>query len=632
MGELFDAATHPLYSVMAFTCALFVAIVGHASIRNLKIKAKHHIMMFLWVFLFCIQDGIWGLYASHIINDAQGLYNVSYIFHIFAICSCGVWTAYFIYRIKNRLKEFDVHMPLRLTAIALIVIVQLGMLIANTTTEFMFYVDEHGEYVTTDYRAIMFYIQLAVYVFIVLETSIRAIFDKRNRKNWMTISLVSLAPIVSGIFQMIYPNAPYDSIGFTLGCLLIHSFLSVEYEQQVIELESLRRALNQALDDANAANNAKTAFLFSMSHDIRTPMNAITGYASLAKKYIGNTEQVKGYLDKIDVSGTRLLALINQVLEMSRVESGKVVLLEVPTSIKEKNEVIDVIFSEQARSAGIELLIESKNIVHDYVLTDGDRLDQIINNVISNAIKYTKEGGTVKYSVEERACDTDGYGMYVFTVADTGIGMSKEFIPKMFETFSRAENSTVSRIQGTGLGMPIVKKLVELMKGSIDIESKLGEGTTFTISIPMKITSEPKSSDEKTEKLADISLAGMRVLLVEDNEMNREIAGEILTDYDVEVEFAEDGDIAVEMVQNAKPGWYNLILMDIQLPRMDGYTATKMIRAIDDRRLASIPIIAMTANAFEEDRQNAIKAGMNGHLGKPIDVEKLVDTLMEYIK
>lgn len=170
------------------------------------------------------------------------------------------------------------------------------------------------------------------------------------------------------------------------------------------------------------------------------------------------------------------------------------------------------------------------------------------------------------------------------------------------------------------------------MKGSIDVESKLGEGTTFTISIPMKITSEPKSSDEKTEKLADISLAGMRVLLVEDNEMNREIAGEILTDYDVEVEFAEDGDIAVEMVQNAKPGWYNLILMDIQLPRMDGYTATKMIRAIDDKRLASIPIIAMTANAFEEDRQNAIKAGMNGHLGKPIDVEKLVDTLMEYIK
>lgn len=632
MGELFDAATHPLYSVMAFTCALFVAIVGHASIRNLKIKAKHHIMMFLWVFFFCVQDGIWGLYASHIINDAQGLYNVSYIFHIFAICSCGVWTAYFIYRIKNRLKEFDVHMPLRLTAIALIVIVQLGMLIANSTTEFMFYVDEHGEYVTTDYRAIMFYIQLAVYVFIVLETFIRAIFDKRNRKNWMTISLVSLAPIVSGIFQMIYPNAPYDSMGFTLGCLLIHSFLSVEYEQQVIELESLRRALNQALDDANAANNAKTAFLFSMSHDIRTPMNAITGYASLAKKYIGNTEQVKGYLDKIDVSGTRLLALINQVLEMSRVESGKVVLLEVPTSIKEKNEVIDVIFSEQARSAGIELLIESKNIVHDYVLTDGDRLDQIINNVISNAIKYTKEGGTVKYSVEERACDTDGYGMYVFTVADTGIGMSEEFIPKMFETFSRAENSTVSRIQGTGLGMPIVKKLVELMKGSIDVESKLGEGTTFTISIPMKITSEPKSSDEKTEKLADISLAGMRVLLVEDNEMNREIAGEILTDYDVEVEFAEDGDIAVEMVQNANPGWYNLILMDIQLPRMDGYTATKMIRAIDDKRLASIPIIAMTANAFEEDRQNAIKAGMNGHLGKPIDVEKLVDTLMEYIK
>ena len=173
------------------------------------------------------------------------------------------------------------------------------------------------------------------------------------------------------------------------------------------------------------------------------------------------------------------------------------------------------------------------------MLTDGDRLDQIINNVISNAIKYTKEGGTVKYSVEERACDTDGYGMYVFTVADTGIGMSEEFIPKMFETFSRAENSTVSRIQGTGLGMPIVKKLVELMKGSIDIESKLGEGTTFTISIPMKITSEPKSSDEKTEKLADISLAGMRVLLVEDNEMNREIAGEILTDYDVEVEHCQ---------------------------------------------------------------------------------------------
>ena len=395
--------------------------------------------------------------------------------------------------------------------------------------------------------------------------------------------------------------------------------------------ETTKREMD-ALDKAEVASRAKSLFLFNMSHDIRTPMNAITGFTTMAKKHLDDKEKIEDYLNKIETAGNQLLALINQVLEMSRIESGKVVLSEQKADVLERAAIARTIYSEQAEANGIKFTVTTKNVQHNRVITDADRMKQITTNIIGNALKYTPEGGSVDYCIEEKDCAKPGYGSYVFTVRDTGIGMSAEFLSHIFDEFSRENTSTVSKIQGTGLGMSIVKQLTDLLGGTIDIQSEKGKGTTISVSVPMKWDTEAEAAAEKDGAGLHVNLDGMKLLLVEDNEMNREIAEEILSENGIIVETAEDGDIAVNMVRNALPGQYDLILMDVQMPRMSGYEATRAIRALEDPEKSSIPIIAMTANAFEEDRQNALAAGMNEHLAKPIDIAKLVNTLVKFMK
>ncbi len=395
--------------------------------------------------------------------------------------------------------------------------------------------------------------------------------------------------------------------------------------------ESTKREMD-ALDKAEIASRAKSSFLFNMSHDIRTPMNAITGFTTMAKKHLDDKEKIEDYLNKIETAGNQLLALINQVLEMSRIESGKIVLSEQKADVLERAAISRTIYSEQAEANGIRFTVTTKNIQHTRVITDADRMKQITTNIIGNALKYTPEGGSIDYCIEEKDCSTPGYGNYVFTVSDTGIGMSPEFLSHIFDEFSRENTSTVSKIQGTGLGMSIVKQLTDLLGGTIDIQSEKGVGTTISVSIPMKWDTETETAAENGGAELQVNLDGMKILLVEDNEMNREIAEEILSENGMIVDTAEDGDIAVEKVRNAIPGQYDLILMDVQMPRMNGYDAARAIRALDDPEKSSLPIIAMTANAFEEDRQNAIAAGMNEHLAKPIDIVKLINTLVKFMK
>ncbi len=395
--------------------------------------------------------------------------------------------------------------------------------------------------------------------------------------------------------------------------------------------ETTKREMD-ALDKAEIASRAKSSFLFNMSHDIRTPMNAITGFTTMAKKHLDDKDKIEDYLNKIETAGNQLLALINQVLEMSRIESGKIVLSEQKADVLERAAIARTIYSEQAETKGIRLTVATKNILHSKVITDADRMKQIITNIIGNALKYTPEGGSIDYCIEETDCAVPGYGNYVFTVRDTGIGMSPEFLNHIFDEFSRENTSTVSKIQGTGLGMSIVKQLTDLLGGTIDVQSEKGRGTTISVMVPMKWDTETETAAEKDSTEFCVNLDGMKILLVEDNEMNREIAEEILSENGIIIETAEDGDVAVDMVRNAAPGQYDLILMDVQMPRMNGYEATKAIRALEDPEKSSIPIIAMTANAFEEDRQNAIAAGMNEHLAKPIDIAKLVNTLVKFTK
>ena len=386
---------------------------------------------------------------------------------------------------------------------------------------------------------------------------------------------------------------------------------------------------------AESANRAKSEFLFNMSHDIRTPMNAITGYTTMAKKHIDSPEYVSECIRKIDISGQQLLTLINQVLEMSRIESGNIVLEEIPTDVIAKTEEIRVIAAPDANARGIKVTAHTGGIVHRNVLVDVSRANQIVMNILGNAVKYTPRGGSIDYYLEELPCEKDGYGLYRMTVSDTGVGMSEEFLGHIYEEFARENTSTVSHVQGVGLGMPIVKKLVELMGGSIEINSKVGEGTTVIVTLPMKWDMDAEKRAKESRKYQEMGFLGKRVLLVEDNEMNLEIAFDILKDEGFIVETAQDGDVAVEMVKNSIESgdseYYDVVLMDIQMPRMSGYEATKAIRQLPDPQGTHLPIIALSANAFEEDRQKSLEAGMDDHVAKPIDIDKLNETLAKYI-
>lgn len=387
------------------------------------------------------------------------------------------------------------------------------------------------------------------------------------------------------------------------------------------------------LEIANASNAAKSAFLFNMSHDIRTPMNAIIGFTELLEKHLDDKELSKGYIKKIQTSNEFLLSLINNVLEMARIESGKTTLDEIYCNAYAFNDSLYSLFDSQMKEKGIKFT-RTTQVEHTEVICDETKLREIFLNILSNALKYTPTGGEVTMRLTEIPSDRPGYAIYQTEIEDTGIGMSAEFLPHLFEEFTRERSSTESRVNGTGLGMPIVKKLVDLMQGTIQVESRVGKGTKFTVTLPHRIA-ESKDADcllEKTKGYETDCFKGKRILLAEDNELNAEIAVTILEEAGFAVDRAADGVICVDMLEKADAGYYDLILMDIQMPNMDGYKATQTIRKIADENKAGIPIIAMTANAFEEDKRNAYKAGMNGHLAKPIKVDELMSALAEVLK
>jgi len=390
--------------------------------------------------------------------------------------------------------------------------------------------------------------------------------------------------------------------------------------------------LSEALEGAEAANKAKTSFLFNMSHDIRTPMNAIMGYTELAEENCEDPSKVSNYLKKIRTSSDQLLNLINDVLDMSRIESGRMELEEEPCSLSEIMESFETIISRDAENKKLALSV-NLDVTDDVVKTDRMKLNRVLLNLASNAIKFTESGGSVDIDLKETGKTEEGTAWYEITVKDTGIGMSKSFLDKVFVPFERERTSTVSGIQGTGLGMPITKSIVERMGGRIEVESEVGKGTVFTVYLPMVVSEVMNNEKDHTDDIDTVvNLSGKRVLLAEDNALNREIAMEILKKEGMIVEAVENGREAVEKIEDNEPGYYDVVLMDIQMPVMDGYEAAREIRKLEDPVKASVPIAAMTANAFEEDRRNALEAGMNGHVAKPVEVSKLKETLGELLR
>ena len=429
--------------------------------------------------------------------------------------------------------------------------------------------------------------------------------------------------------DFIKDNLAAVSIGFASVFLVVMIvFLRLLQKARIAEENAKKSQLQ-----AEQANAAKSTFLFNMSHDIRTPMNALLGYNQLMKKEL-TEEKLLHYQEKIEQSGNLLLSIINNVLDMARIESGKMELDENYARVSKIIKEIYDVFEPEAMKKGVHF-IQEVDVVHEHILCDTTKVEQILLNLISNAVKYTDADGTVRVKIQEIPCNQEGYARIKTEVTDTGIGMSEDYLPRLFDSFTRERNTTAGKVAGTGLGMTIVKELVDMMGGSIEVESKLGKGSKFTVILNHKI------ADEKyyTQKLKEITpetkkeiMHGKHILLAEDNELNAEIAITILNEMGIKVDRVEDGIQCVSKTEQMPADTFDLILMDIQMPNMDGYKATEAIRALSDKKKANIPIIAMTANAFEEDKKEALAKGMNGHIAKPIDVKNIEEVLLSVLR
>ena len=440
-------------------------------------------------------------------------------------------------------------------------------------------------------------------------------FDIVPSNGWIPVSYWLLAIAASYIFSLLVATIYYQ-------------ISSKKHREKQYAAD-----LKKAAELAKSANEAKTRFLFNMSHDIRTPMNAIIGFSVLLEKNLQNEEKAKEYLGKICSSGNLLMTIINQILEIARIESGTIALQLKAEDINAVFHTVNTVFEEDIRKKNLQYSADL-DVYHTFIFCDRVKLQEIMLNIISNAIKYTSDGHAVHVKIYEKDSENPRKARFIFTCEDTGIGMSEEYLPHIFEEFSREHTTTENKVAGTGLGLPIVKSMIELMGGSIQVESTQGVGTKFTVDISFDTASEADVYRNQISEQPDIleKLEGKRILLAEDNDLNAEIAIELLAEQKIITDRAEDGAECLDKLEKAVAGYYDMILMDIQMPVMDGYDAAARIRRMQDEKKASIPIIAMTANAFAEDRQKAISMGMNDHVAKPIDMNVLLPVIAKYIR
>ena len=435
-------------------------------------------------------------------------------------------------------------------------------------------------------------------------------FDIISSEGWSPRSYWIMCIVISYVFSLLIATVFY----------LISS---KKYRERQYEAE-----LEKSAEQAKNANEAKTRFLFNMSHDIRTPMNAIVGFSGLLEKNLQNERKAKEYLEKIQSSSNLLLRIINQVLEMTRIESGTAVLQLKAEDMDALFHRVNTVFEEDVRKKNLQYHAVL-DVRHHYVVCDQTKLQEIMLNIISNAIKYTPEGHSIYVEVHEAVSENPSKIRYIFSCEDTGIGMSEEYLPHIYEEFSREHSTTENKVPGTGLGLPIIKSMIELMGGSIQVESRQGIGTKFTIDLSFDIAlkEEVYGSEDTIESSAIHTIKGKRILLVEDNELNVEIAKTVLEDVGALITRAENGQQALELFKEKPAGTFDVILMDLMMPVMDGYTATRKIRELERSDAKTVPIIAMTANAFQEDAEKCIAVGMNAHLAKPLDIEKMKKTI-----
>ncbi len=565
----------------------------------------------LGVLVYYITDMLWGLL------DEQRLTNLQFIdttvYFVAMIATVVLWTHYVVSYLerKNFFERWLLHTGQAIFWVFLIFIV------INFFYPVFFWFDEQGEYHTAYMRHAALVAQIAMF----LSTSIYTLYTTAKtqgdiRQRHLTIGLFGLAMVVFLCFQVFFPLWPFYAMGYMLGISLLHSFVLED------EMEEYRRKLEEA-------SRAKTAFLSNMSHEIRTPMNAIIGLNSLALEDAGLSQTTRDHLQKIGTSAHHLLGVINDILDISRIESGSMSLKNAKFPFAQELEQVNAIVTAQCRDKGIKYTCSVKDGVADYYVGDDMKLRQILINILGNAVKFTPEGGSVSLAVEALTGDGEKRPLR-FTITDTGIGIGKEFLPRMFDAFTLEDESYTSKHGSTGLGLSITKSFVELMDGHIDVESEKGVGSKFIVTVTLQ--ESPRNGDEHEVPGAQqgkprATLAGRMILLAEDVPVNAEIMTMVLSMREMKVECAENGRIAVEMFKAHEPGYYSAILMDVRMPEMDGLEATRVIRSMDREDAKNIPIIALTANAFDEDVQNSLQAGLNAHLSKPVEPDLLYATL-----
>ena len=614
------------YSAIGILAAIILLIINRdviwtdSSQKLIRTQKTYRYFLF-GVLSYYITDALWGILDA--LHLTAALFVDTSVYFCTMALAVVLWTRYVIAYLESegKFSTFLYYVGI------IFFLFEIVAVFVNFFKPVLFWFDETGAYYAGPVRYVTLVVQILLFLLAVIYTmhvSSRSEGTVRNRHR--AIGFFGVAMIILIIFQVFYPLLPFYAMGYMLGTCLLHSFV-VEDEK-----EERRRELDNALQEAEKANRAKTVFLNNMSHDLRTPMNAIIGFTALASSSLDDKELTEDYLKKIAVSSQHMLSLINDVLDMSRIESGNMTLEESEVHLPQLIEELDAVIQPQITAKQLDFSVDLENIVHEDIVTDKLRLRQVFINILSNAIKFTPDGGSINICIIEKpSAGDDHMTTFEIRITDTGIGMSEEFQETIFDAFTREKTSTVSRIQGTGLGMSITKNIIDMMGGNISVSSKVGEGTEFVIEIPLRIADGSQDPD-KPQMLSETDFAGKHILLAEDNEMNQIIAVHMLQEHGFTLDVASDGRQAVEMMEAAPAGTYDVILMDIQMPDMDGYEAAKRIRNLEDRQKASIPIIAVTANAFEEDRKLAIEAGMDDHLAKPYVVPDMLKTIEKLLK
>ena len=620
------------YSIIGILAAIILLIINRdvlwgADGRALSKTDNNYRRFLMGIMAYLITDMLWGILDSHHLTTANFI-NTS-IHFIAMAAAVMLWTRYVISYLEkenlfSNILYYSGSIFLGLVILAVVV---------NIFRPVIFSFDENGTYSAGVARYIILAVQIALFLLSSIYTlSVTAKTEGKERHRHQTIGLFGVAMTAFIMVQVFYPLLPFYAMGYMLGTCVLHSFV-VEDEK-----DEYQKALAAALKEAERANRAKTAFLSNMSHEIRTPMNAIISLNRIAMEDPAVSDTVREHLKKVDGSARHLLNIINDILDMSRIESGRITINNEECPFAKEIEQVNSMIGSQCGEKGLDYEFRVNGKTDDYYVGDGMRLRQVLINLLGNAVKFTPKGGTVSFTVEEGP-RKDGRAELRFIVSDTGIGMSEEFLPQLFDAFSQEDSSSTNIYGSSGLGMAITKSMVELMDGSIKVESVKGEGTTFTVTLVLgesdrKDTDGDSTAAEGTaggNEDGNTGLSGRRILLAEDVAINAEIIKMMLSQAEIKVDHAENGRIAVERFRDHDEWYYDAILMDLRMPEMDGLEATKTIRAMDRADAAKTPVIALTANAFEEDVQRSLEAGLDAHLSKPVEPETLFRTLEDLI-